>query len=330
MSKSDNLKVPKPESVVETISAPETPRECRSPTSRSSRTELPHVEVELSTLLKFIKPYNGNKETLNSFLLNCNNAYDMASEIQKPILFKYVLCQLEGKAEIACSIKEFKKWPQLKEFLKTQFGERKHYSHLLADLQETKQSPTESVNQYALRVETCLSQLLTEISLSDTTLKELPGRIAAMEDLALHHFLIGLNPRISNIVRCRAPKNLNEAINISVSEERIQQCIYKRSVPTETRLNQTMRPKFPTRPQWRPVENRPQPGPSRQPELYCRYCKTPGHDIRDCKKREYNNRFRQPQPRTFAPNTFDRNRQVHYVDTEEPEGQDEVDNNLNA
>lgn len=314
----------------------EFPLQCKSPTPRSSKSDnAPLLEVDLNTLLKFIKPYNGSKDTLNSFLLNCNNAYDMATEAQRPIIFKYILCQLEGKAEIACSIKEFKKWPQLKDFLKTQFSERKHYSHLLADLQETRQMSNESVTQYSLRVETCLSQLLTEISLSDTTLKELPGRIAAMEDLALHHFTIGLNPRVSNIVRCRAPKNLNQAINIAVSEERIQQCIFKRSLPSEARPNITNRPRFSPRPQWRNPDRlsgypQPQPGPSRQSEHpFCRYCKTLGHDIKDCKKREYNNRNYQAQPRTFIPNQrpsyFDRNRAVHFVDQEEPEGRDEVD-----
>ncbi|KAL0868449.1 hypothetical protein ABMA27_007943 [Loxostege sticticalis] len=99
--------------------------------------------VELPTLLKFIKPYDGCREQLNSFLVNCNNAYELASESQKDILFKYILCQLQGKAETACSIREFANWHQLKEFLKTQFSERKHYAHLLTELQNCKQQATE-------------------------------------------------------------------------------------------------------------------------------------------------------------------------------------------
>ncbi|KAL0810602.1 hypothetical protein ABMA28_010719 [Loxostege sticticalis] len=99
--------------------------------------------VELPTLLKFIKPYDGCREQLNSFLVNCNNAYELASESQRDILFKYILCQLQGKAETACSIKEFANWHQLKEFLKTQFSERKHYAHLLTELQNCKQQATE-------------------------------------------------------------------------------------------------------------------------------------------------------------------------------------------
>ncbi|XP_048484046.1 uncharacterized protein LOC125490066 [Plutella xylostella] len=101
-------------------------------------------ELDFGTLFKFVKPYDGNRETLNSFLVNCDNAINLASDQQKPILFKFILSQLNGKAEVACSIKDFNSWDQLKEFLKTQFSERKHYSHLLTDLQESRQGPQEN------------------------------------------------------------------------------------------------------------------------------------------------------------------------------------------
>lgn len=267
------------------------------------------IELDLNTLFKFIKPFDGSRESVNSFIINCNNAYDLATEVQKPILFRYIFSQLQGKAEIACSIKEFKKWEQLKEFLQNQFCERKHYAHILMDLQESKQGPNENVMQYSLRVETYLSQLLTDVTLSHCPLKEIPGRSAAMEDLALHHFLIGLHPRISNIVRCRSPRNLNEAINIAISEERIQQTLYKRPQLEPRASNSNNQNNFRARPSQprsyvQPNTSRFQPSyqpkfnsPSgnfnnnsdKTPSAFCRYCKTPGHDIRDCAKREYNN-----------------------------------------
>ncbi|CAG4983667.1 unnamed protein product [Parnassius apollo] len=273
-------------------STPATPRVTKASIATTAMTEM-----DLNTLFKFIKPYDGSRETVNSFIINCNNAYELASESQRQILFKYIISQLQGKAEIACSIKEFKDWEQLKDFLKTQFSERKHYAHILTELQESKQNPHDSVNQFALRIETCLSQLLTEISLCNTKAKELPGRVAAMEDLALHHFLMGLHPRISNIVRCRSPKTLNEAINLAISEERIQQSLYKRP-PPETRYEQKPKQNFiksfnskPTIPQ--KYSQYPNMNQQSSPNAFCRYCKTAGHDIMACKKREYaNNRFR--------------------------------------
>lgn len=294
------------------------------------------TDMDLNTLFKFIKSYDGSRETLNSFIINCNNAYELATENQKPILFKYILSQLHGKAELACSIKEFASWEQLKDFLKTQFSERKHYAHLLTDLQESRQGPQENVNQYSLRIETCLSQLLTEISLSNTKKSELAGRTAAMEDLALHHFLMGLQPRISSIVRCRSPRNLNEAINLAISEERIQQTVYRR--------NQTdNKPRMQTQTQFRQNQYRPPqrlsntyqtqqtPNSSQQMSLSnvtCRYCKNIGHTIENCRKRQYNNSRRSDfnQHQQSSNNLQRRNQPIHYVPETQESDLNDIDN----
>lgn len=203
----------------------------KAPSPAVSKTEKKYNvnDIDLNILLKFIKPYDGSRDTINSFLTNCNNAYELASESQRHILFKYILSQLQGKAEIAASIKDFTSYDQLKDFLKTQFSQRKHYSHLISELQECRQTSVENVTQFSIKIESILSQLLTEISMNPTKKLEIPGRTAAMEDLALHHFLMGLHPRISNIVRCRSPKNLNEAISLAISEEKIQKTLYKKA-----------------------------------------------------------------------------------------------------
>lgn len=239
--------------------------------------------VDLGVLLKFIKPFDGSRDKLNSFLSNCQNAHSLANPNQKIILFKYILSQLEGKAETACSIKDFDSWEQLCEFLKTQFGERKHYAHLLADLQECRQSINEPINQYALRVETHLSKLLTEITFSNTRKSELVGRVAAMEDLALHTFLLGLSPKISNIIRSKDPRNLNKAINLATSEEKMQKLMYRRNSNNE-RLSISRPPHHSNIHNLNPHNQYPSDTIN-----ICRYCKIPGHTIEVCRKRAYNN-----------------------------------------
>lgn len=314
----------------------------RSGARKKTTTSISKLELDLSTLLKFIKPFDGTRETLNAFLVNCNNAYDLATELQKDILFKYILCQLQGKAQTACSVKEFANWPQLKEFLKTQFSERKHYAHLLTDLQECKQGPTEPTSQYALRVETCLSQLLTEISITHGhKSREMIGRTAAMEELALHHFQMGLIPRISNAVRCKSAKTLNESINIAISEEKIQQFLYKKN-PSSSNYNPE-KPK-PTRPAYnnnfQQTRQYPKVNINRNPQnnynsnynfnrtppsgsdLICRYCKTPGHTLEQCRKRQYNNeRF------NFNQNASKPSHHVHWVSDDPSINQSNSDNN---
>lgn len=289
--------------------------------------------LDVHVLFKFIKPFDGSREKLNSFISNCNNAMLLAANAQKAILFRFIQSQLEGRAETACAIKEFDNWEQLSLFLKTQFGEKKHFAHLLSDLQECRQIFNEPVNQYALKLETCLSKLLTEITLSNQSKKkaELAGKVSAMEDLALHTFLMGLTPRISNLVRCKNPTSLNEAINLAISEEKIQKLLYKKN---NTNTNNNTLPKPQRKPEtfFRPSNINQVTQDSNVPT--CRYCKSLGHTIDICKKRQYNNkRFNISQPDSYknTPNQKPQPR-VHMINNEDNDnyGRDEIDNkNLN-
>ncbi|CAH4034444.1 unnamed protein product [Pieris brassicae] len=113
------------------------------------------------------------------------------------------------------------------------------------------------------------------------------GRTAAMEELALHHFQMGLSPRISNIVRCKSPKSLNEAINIAISEEKIQQFLFKTNSHKEKFAKVSIHKSDPP-----PTSSNPKSIP------FCRYCKNSGHTLENCRKREYNNKFKSQNPRT--------------------------------
>lgn len=298
-------------------------------------------QIPLNVILKFVKPFDGTREKLNPFINNCDNAVSLASSQQESIVFKYILSQLDGKAEIACSIKEFDSWPQLREFLQNQFGERKHYAHLLTELQDCRQGAQENVSQFSLRVETCLSKLLTEISITNHRKSELSGRVAAMEDLALHTFSMGLNPRISNIIRCRDPKNLNEAINYAISEEKIQQYTLRQNIISNTksqfRRNDFNRPSYKTNHFNNNYSTHPKPSTSSS-EPFCRYCKRNGHLLENCKIREENNkrfdRNKYPNNSNVQPSTSgfrprnDFKPRIHTV-TEEEESYDTVDSNDN-
>ncbi|CAH3991625.1 unnamed protein product [Pieris brassicae] len=277
-----------------------------SPSSRSTRSKSKTTEMDINALLKFIKPYDGSRENLNAFIIKCTNAMDLASDIQKPMLFKYIVNSLEGKAATTCAIKEFSDWSQLKDFLKTQFSEHKHYTHLLTELQESRQGVNEPVSQFSLRVETSLFNLLTEISLGNYPQKEIPGRIASTEDLALHHFLMGLLPRLSNLVRARNPKNLNSAVNLAMSEEKIQNSQFTKrhtsqGQPHSNNKSQNTQSSSGGKPNYN-SQNKPYPNypsnshSSKQPSLFCRYCKATGHEIKDCELRITNNNRRNQKP----------------------------------
>lgn len=299
------------------------------PTEKSeSRAELVTLseKMESSILFKFIKPFDGSREKLQSFLNNCDNANKLASTTQKPILLNYILSRLEGKAESAASIKDFNEWEQVKSFLQSQFGETKHYAHLLSELQELQQQPDESVSQYSLKIESCLAKLITEITFSNKKRTELVGKISAMEELALHSFLMGLSPKICNLIRMKNPSTLNEAINFAISEEKIQALLSKRrnlNRPPQ-KLNTTQ-----NRSKSNTTHNSGKPQSS--PPI-CRYCKFEGHTIENCKKRQYNNnkKYKSNQNDDSTPRQSNTQNHVNHVDYDnEPQGSVSDENHLN-
>ncbi|CAF4948257.1 unnamed protein product [Pieris macdunnoughi] len=107
-----------------------------------------------------------------------------------------------------------------------------------------------------------------------------------MEELALHHFQLGVSPRISNIVRCKSPKSLNEAINIAISEEKIQQFLFKTN-PHKEKFTKVSTHK-----------SDPPTSSNTKSSLFCRYCKNSGHTLENCRKREYNNKLKSQNSRT--------------------------------
>lgn len=267
--------------------------------------------IPISVLLKFIKPFDGDRQKLSAFIKNCESAISLASSKQIDIIYRFIISQLEGKAELACSLKIFDNWQDLKLFLKTTFGETKHRDHLLLDLQNCKQKQSETVSQYSLRLETFLTRLQTDIAHSTRNSDELKGRIASTEDLALHTFLLGLPPNISTIVRCRNPTTLYDAINLAVQEEKLHNYIQS-SKTTEPRpkcsscgkighserscflnrqrkiytVSQDAKPSTSSHTKSIPFSN----------SQICRYCKNIGHNITECRKRQYNNSRHQIEP----------------------------------
>lgn len=276
--------------------------------------------LNFSDLTRFIKPFDGDRGKLSSFIRNCQNALDIIQPNQFQILFKFILSQLEGKAEAVCSLKMFDNWTDLKNFLKINFGESKHRNHLLLDLQNCKIKHNESVLDYSTRLETHLTRLQTDISHSTSNENELTGRLASTEDLALHTFLLGLPPHISNILRCRDTSNLTEAINLAIQEEKFYNFVQssqpktpmaaKPNCRTCGKAGHSERSCYYSN-KHRPVNNvsyssnlnvsqpfqsapqNSQPFSTSGNPIICGYCKSVGHHITQCRKRQYNNSNRQ-------------------------------------
>lgn len=299
------------------------------------------MSVTLSVLTKFIKPYNGDRETLPAFLTNGDNAMSLASAEQQKVLCKFILSQLEGKAQVACSLKTFSSWNEIKTFLRSAFGEKKHASHLLIDLQNCKQSSTDDVTKYSLRIESILTKMQSDIHFSCKNQDEIIGRIAAMEELALNTFLLGLNPAISNIVRCRNPTTLNEAVQHAIEEEKLHNLYRSKSSSLlKPQKHCSVCDKYGHNTSECFKNKKPQPyksfhvnSTSSSEHLQtsnpkkCNYCKNLGHTIQECRKLQYNKNRQTTNSQgrlpnfTNTPNTSN-NANVHFCESQE-------DNDLN-
>lgn len=264
-------------------------------------------KISLSFLTKFIKTYNGDRELLPAFLTNCDNAMNLASSDQQLILCKFIISQLEGKAQIACSLKTFSEWSELKTFLRSTFGEKKHATHLLSDLQHAKQLPSEDVTKYSLRIEGILTRIHSDIHYSCKDETELTGRIAAMEDLALNSFLLGLNSSISTIVRCKNPSTLSDAIQYATDEEKLynlsknysrsqKQCsVCSKIGHSSSECYKNKKPNYTNSQKSYHLNSQinSNPNSNNYNKKSCNYCKRSGHTIEECRKRQYNNQRRE-------------------------------------
>lgn len=223
-------------------------------------------ELPITFLIKFIKKFDGNREELNSFIADCNRAFDLAVGKQKQILLDYVSTQISGKAKSACVNRSFPEWKDLKNYLKTMYADTKHKAQLLCELTTLKQNSEETLSAFTCRMEACLKRTINAMT-QDTDLnldpKILEGKLEMLQDIALNRFTYFTIPVISNALRIREIKTLNDAITIAKSEEQIQKMVTGQYSKTSKNPNKS--------------------------DKSCTYCKKSGHVINECRKRQFNN-----------------------------------------
>lgn len=95
----------------------------------SNQNQINITKFHIDTLFKFIDTYDGNRDNLSSWLTSCDRALQFATNEQKPILFAFIQNRLTDKAQSTCANTIFNNWTDLKEFLKSRFGNRKHQTY---------------------------------------------------------------------------------------------------------------------------------------------------------------------------------------------------------
>lgn len=246
----------------------------------------PNSEMDLGTLLKLIPDFDTSQNSqVYRFIRSCDSAFNLASVHQQTVLLTYALNKLTGPGSSDVHSKQFFKWCDLKQFLIQKFSQTKTLAHLNLELQSYFQKPQESITEFFLRVDLCRSKIIEKLTaeIIDSTLE---GRKATTEETALNVFVNGLSSDIGMMLRVRSFESLLDAGNFAIQEEKIRnmnkarQVLY--NIPSSQIKNQSVQPK--AIPQFR---NSPK---------QCNYCKKMGHLISECRKREYNNSFKNQIP----------------------------------
>lgn len=245
--------------------------------------------LPITFLIKFIKEFDGNREHLSSYLADCNRAFELAKGKQQSVLLDYTLTRITGKAKSACVNRTFESWNELKQYLKTMYQDTKHKAQLLCELTTLKQKPDENLSTFTTRMETCLKRTInaitqghdkgTEPSEIDTQALVLKGKLEMLQEIALNRYTYFTIPEISNALRIRDIKTLNEAIAIAKAELQIQQMISGPST-SKDKLKPNGNSKG-----FKSNSN----SQADKSKIHCKYCKKPGHSIEECRKRAYNN-----------------------------------------
>jgi hypothetical protein len=257
------------------------------------------ADVSLELLCRFITKFNGNRDELSSFLRNCDNAYNLASVAQRPILFAFIQTQVSGKADLAASTRNLKDWPLYKTFLTENFSIQKSFSQLMCELQACKQYPNETVIEFTQRIDRCYSNLVKCVKQDTLQEEKLSGKLEMVAQIALVTFLTGIKLEYQMILRARNPPSFEAASDFAIEEEKA--ITYQKGLkPTNTKgcticgksnhstLN-CYRNSFGSH----SLQKSNQKSIKREifnvkPNLekYCKYCKKQGHVVSECFKRE--------------------------------------------
>ena len=291
-----------------------------SPTIAPDSTQTPQTDItfNLQFLCSLIpKPFDGNRFEFNEFLANCDNAMSLAMTAQKHPLLVFIISKLTGTVRSQLQGKTYNKWDDLRSILTTLYQDKKHYMQLMEELNTLKQGINESVASFHERIDKLTMRLLDTMTFKDVN--EQRGKIETIKELALSRFIHHSVPDISRFLRAQNFNTISEAFPRAVEEERAikisyqdfrrngpnkicgicnksghlaRDCFNKKPNHTQNRNSVFMNQRHQNSKNYNNQNHNQNYNNQHYDKKFCRYCKKPGHEISECRKREYNNRMK--------------------------------------
>lgn len=143
---------------------------------------------------------------------------ELATEEQKPVLFRYIQTQIKGDAQLILMKKEFSGWKNLKSESKTVCQGPHSVLQLHRELVSIKQRHNETVVSYTQRVQTLQSRIL-QLRKGRVKREFRVGEINYLNEETFTVFINGLRQILSTYVITQRPKTVEEARRFAKEEE---------------------------------------------------------------------------------------------------------------
>jgi len=229
----------------------------------------------------------------------------------RPTLLKAIRTKLRGNAYAITQYRDVEQWESLKTLLEEEFCVQRTATHVQLELNATRQREGDTVSSYSTRIQTLFHELCNASVVGKTTAEAIIIR-EHIKGQTLAIFIEGLRQPMKTIIKAGKPASLELAIKESLEEERVyksdkeSQRFFNNSKPggktrycsrCKTNTHQTENCRFikgtqagktnnSTHTQAKSETGSPTGGGEKKKKPYCNFCKIPGHDIIECRKKK--------------------------------------------
>ncbi|XP_067203548.1 uncharacterized protein [Linepithema humile] len=246
----------------------------RGPSDIRSRSLPATSYMQLKEARSIIPEIDGTSQhKIQEFLSASTYAMESINPTEESQLLKAILCtKLKGKVMLDFQTRNIQTFAELKQELEVCYTTRKSIAHLQLEFNTLKQKQGEGAQAYGLRVDQLAMKLYeSTIEGKGHTVAEKNTIKGTIQGQALQNFQLGLQEDIKIIVRSRNYSNLQEAIAVAASEEKMRG------------------PNVMNKPNYKAV------GTTREKPPQCAKCGKWGHHGRECRTSRFANRFNLPK-----------------------------------
>nr|CAI5817741.1 unnamed protein product [Callosobruchus analis] len=208
----------------------------------------------LKMFVDTVPSFNGNSDTLPSFISSCDymfNTFTTTDQTIQNYLIRVVQTKLVGRAQLLVGCRtELTSWSSIKSALEQCFGDNRSLECLEQDLFLAAPFKNEPPMDFGKRLQVLRSSLAQKLTLSEPSSVIRTAMLKQYEGVCLRAFIRGLPGPLQTIIRLKNPDSLERALTYVVEEQNFQytQNIFKQ------RPNNFNTPRFPSQ-QFQPFNN---------------------------------------------------------------------------